>query len=289
MKIGVICSGGDSPGMNATILAIKQSEALSKDTEIVFFKNGYQGIYENWIISLEEKDIDISKAGTCIGTSRFEKMREAKTRKQVIENLKQEGIEGLIVIGGNGSLKGATLLKDESDLSVSVIAGTIDNDFPETEYTLGFDTALNTLIAAVDELTTTAQAHNRIILMEVMGRNCFALAEHGAVASFASLIESDEKEYLHNLCKKYENIFYSPIILLPEGLPNKQKTIEFLTKNLPKETKYINLSYLQRGASPTFYDRYMGHKWGSVAVSSLLENNYGILSQKDGKIILVPW
>ena len=136
MKIGVICSGGDSPGMNAAILGIKQTIEANSNLEEVFFKNGYQGIYEDNTLSIETNAIDISRAGTSIGTARFEQMREAKTRRKIIENLKNQGIETLIVIGGNGSLKGAALLKEESDINISVIAGTIDNDFPETDYTL---------------------------------------------------------------------------------------------------------------------------------------------------------
>lgn len=289
MKIGVICSGGDSPGMNAAILGIKQTIEANSNIEEVFFKNGYQGIYEDNTLSIETNAIDISRAGTSIGTARFEQMREAKTRRKIIENLKNQGIETLIVIGGNGSLKGAALLKEESDINISVIAGTIDNDFPETDYTLGFDTALNTLIKATDELTNTANSHNRIMIMEVMGRNCFALAKNAAIATATLWIKSSDKEYLHELCKKYDSPMYSPILLLPEGLPNKQKTIEFLTKNLPMETKYMNMAYLQRGSSPSYYDRYMGYSWGKLAISACMENKFGILSQKNGKIIIIPW
>jgi len=289
MKIGIICSGGDSPGMNAALLGIKQTIEANNDLEEVFFKNGYQGIFENKTLSINTNSIDMSKAGTAIGTARFEQMREVETRKKVLKNLKNQGIETLIVIGGNGSLKGATLLKEESDINISVIAGTIDNDFPETDYTLGFDTALNTLIKATDELTTTANSHNRIIIMEVMGRNCFALAENAAVATSTLWIKSSDKEYLHELCKAYQTPLYSPILLLPEGLANKQKTIEFLSKNLPLETKYMNMAYLPRGAWPSYYDRYIGYSWGKLAISAIAENKFGILSQKNGKIVIIPW
>jgi 6-phosphofructokinase 1 len=289
MKIGIICSGGDSPGMNAALLGIKQTIEANNDLEEVFFKNGYQGIFENKTLSINTNSIDMSKAGTAIGTARFEQMREVETRKKVLKNLKNQGIETLIVIGGNGSLKGATLLKEESDINISVIAGTIDNDFPETDYTLGFDTALNTLIKATDELTTTANSHNRIIIMEVMGRNCFALAENASIATSTLWIKSSDKEYLHELCKAYQTPLYSPILLLPEGLANKQKTIEFLSKNLPLETKYMNMAYLQRGASPSYYDRYIGYSWGKLAISAIAENKFGILSQKNGKIVIIPW
>lgn len=289
MKIGVICSGGDSPGMNAALLGIKQTIDANNDLEEVFFKNGYQGIFENKTLSINTNSIDMSKAGTAIGTARFEQMREVGTRKKVLENLKNQGVDTLIVIGGNGSLKGATLLKEESNINISVIAGTIDNDFPETDYTLGFDTALNTLIKATDELTATANSHNRMIIMEVMGRNCFALAENAAVATSTLWIKSSDKEYLHELCKMYQSPLYSPILLLPEGLANKQKTIEFLSKNLPLETKYMNMAYLQRGASPSYYDRYIGYSWGKLAITAIAENKFGILSQKNGKIVIIPW
>jgi 6-phosphofructokinase 1 len=289
MKIGVICSGGDSPGMNSALLGIKQATAAIPESEVIFFKNGYSGIYNNQTIPVKPEDIEVCKAGSFIGTARFEQMREPESRKIIIENLKAMEIESLIVIGGNGSLKGAKLLKDESEMPVSVIPGTIDNDFPDTEYTLGFDTALNTIIQAIDTLTSTANAHNRIMIMEVMGRNSFSLAEHASIANNTYLIENDESEYLHLLCKKFTTEAYSPILLLPEGIANKQKTIEFLTKNLPKETKYLNLSYLQRGSSPTYYDRYVGYIWGKTAVNELNVNKSGILSQKDGNILLIPW
>jgi len=209
MKIGIICSGGDSPGMNAALLGIKQTIEANNDLEEVFFKNGYQGIFENKTLSINTNSIDMSKAGTAIGTARFEQMREVETRKKVLKNLKNQGIETLIVIGGNGSLKGATLLKEESDINISVIAGTIDNDFPETDYTLGFDTALNTLIKATDELTTTANSHNRIIIMEVMGRNCFALAENAAVAT-STLLKVATKNIFMSCVKRIRPLCIHP-------------------------------------------------------------------------------
>ncbi len=216
-------------------------------------------------------------------------MRDLESRKIIIENLNKMEIDNLIVIGGNGSLKGAELLKNESELQVSVIPGTIDNDFPNTDYTLGFDSALNTIIRSIDDLTSTANAHDRIIIMEVMGRGCFALPEYASIANNTYWVERDDKEYLHLICKKFESEFYSPILLLPEGISNKQKIIEFITKNLPKETKYLNLAYLQRGSSPTFYDRYIGYLWGQLAAKELIEGKSGILSQKNGNIMLIPW
>lgn len=122
-----------------------------------------------------------------------------------------------------------------------------------------------------------------------MGRGCFALPEYASIANNTYWVERDDKEYLHLICKKFESEFYSPILLLPEGISNKQKIIEFITKNLPKETKYLNLAYLQRGSSPTFYDRYIGYLWGQLAAKELIEGKSGILSQKNGNIMLIPW
>lgn len=289
MKIAVICSGGDSAGMNSALLAIKKTIDSEPDSEVVFFKNGYAGIFKECIASVSLKEVEVFKAGTLIGTARFEKMRDLESRKIIIENLNKMEIDNLIVIGGNGSLKGAELLKNESELQVSVIPGTIDNDFPNTDYTLGFDSALNTIIRSIDDLTSTANAHDRIIIMEVMGRGCFALPEYASIANNTYWVERDDKEYLHLICKKFESEFYSPILLLPEGISNKQKIIEFITKNLPKETKYLNLAYLQRGSSPTFYDRYIGYLWGQLAAKELIEGKSGILSQKNGNIMLIPW
>ncbi|HGL5701565.1 TPA: 6-phosphofructokinase [Enterococcus faecium] len=289
MKIAVICSGGDSPRMNSALLAIKKTIDSEPDSEVVFFKNGYAGIFKECIASVSLKEVEVFKAGTLIGTARFEKMRDLESRKIIIENLNKMEIDNLIVIGGNGSLKGAELLKNESELQVSVIPGTIDNDFPNTDYTLGFDSALNTIIRSIDDLTSTANAHDRIIIMEVMGRGCFALPEYASIANNTYWVERDDKEYLHLICKKFESEFYSPILLLPEGISNKQKIIEFITKNLPKETKYLNLAYLQRGSSPTFYDRYIGYLWGQLAAKELIEGKSGILSQKNGNIMLIPW
>ena len=289
MKIAVICSGGDSPGMNSALLAIKKTIDSEPDSEVVFFKNGYAGIFKECIASVSLKEVEVFKAGTLIGTARFEKMRDLESRKIIIENLNKMEIDNLIVIGGNGSLKGAELLKNESELQVSVIPGTIDNDFPNTDYTLGFDSALNTIIRSIDDLTSTANAHDRIIIMEVMGRGCFALPEYASIANNTYWVERDDKEYLHLICKKFESEFYSPILILPEGISNKQKIIEFITKNLPKETKYLNLAYLQRGSSPTFYDRYIGYLWGQLAAKELIEGKSGILSQKNGNIMLIPW
>ncbi|HBM6997796.1 TPA: 6-phosphofructokinase [Enterococcus faecium] len=275
--------------MNSALLAIKKTIDSEPDSEVVFFKNGYAGIFKECIASVSLKEVEVFKAGTLIGTARFEKMRDLESRKIIIENLNKMEIDNLIVIGGNGSLKGAELLKNESELQVSVIPGTIDNDFPNTDYTLGFDSALNTIIRSIDDLTSTANAHDRIIIMEVMGRGCFALPEYASIANNTYWVERDDKEYLHLICKKFESEFYSPILLLPEGISNKQKIIEFITKNLPKETKYLNLAYLQRGSSPTFYDRYIGYLWGQLAAKELIEGKSGILSQKNGNIMLIPW
>ncbi|MCC9079476.1 6-phosphofructokinase [Enterococcus faecium] len=151
--------------------------------------------------SVSLKEVEVFKAGTLIGTARFEKMRDLESRKIIIENLNKMEIDNLIVIGGNGSLKGAELLKNESELQVSVIPGTIDNDFPNTDYTLGFDSALNTIIRSIDDLTSTANAHDRIIIMEVMGRGCFALPEYASIANNTYWVERDDKEYLHLICK----------------------------------------------------------------------------------------
>lgn len=289
MKIGVICSGGDSPGMNSALLAIKRTIETEKIGKLIFYKNGFRGIYEEREVDVKDTLIDISKAGTCIGTARFENFSKKEIRKKVIENLEKHEVNNLIVIGGNGSLKGAELLKKESSLNVSVIPGTIDNDFPKTDYTLGFDTALNVITKVIDQLSTTADSHERIIIMETMGRKCFSLAEKAAYANSSVWIERSSEEYLENFCQKITEVSHSPIILLPEGLSHKEKVIRFLTKKVPKETRFMNLSYLQRGASPTYYDRYIGYKWGQLAVYELEKNNSGILSQKNGKINLVPW
>lgn len=285
MQIGVLCSGGDAPGMNAAVLGTTDTS----EAEIVFIKNGYRGIYERTFAFPNAIEIETSQAGAAIGTARFDEFRQPKTRAEIAKILHEEGFDALVVAGGNGSWEGARLLKAETGFPVIVVPATIDNDFPNTDYTLGFDSALDCISNAVDDLILTARSHHRVFLLEVMGRKSFELAESAAYANFSIPVLDESKDNLDRIAENVNKQGRSQILIVPEGLPDKQDAIEYLSEKIELETKYLNLSYLQRGAKPTTYDRLIGHRFGAEAISYLLANQDGYLGRKDGKIMLSNW
>lgn len=290
-KIGVLTSGGDAPGMNTAIRAITRS-ALVQGIEVYGIKNGYYGLYHNEISPLKSKDVAniINRGGTFLGSARFPEFKEEKYRLEAVENLKKHEIQALVVIGGDGSFMGAKLLTELGFPCIG-IPGTIDNDTPNSDFTIGFDTALNTIVEAVDKLRDTSGSHQRCSVVEVMGRNAGDLAlwagiSTGAEATLIPEISYDEDVIIKKLIDDKRRGKTHFIIIVAEGL----KITDELTKKIEKETgietRATILGHIQRGGTPTASDRVLASRLGGYAVDLLLEGKQGLcVGLQDNKLV----
>ncbi len=276
MKIAVLTSGGDSPGMNAAIRAVVR-ECIYNGVEIYGVKFGYQGLIDDNMYKMNVYSVAdiIQRGGTMLRTSRCMEMYEEKGVKKAADNLKANGIDKLIVIGGDGSYKGAVSLA-KYGIDVITIPGTIDNDVACTDYTIGFDTAVNTVIDAISKIRDTSLSHNRASVVEVMGRNCGNLAIASGLAGGAEAIIVPEKDYnISEICEKMikgkDRGKLHSIIVFAEGagdigdFAQKVEELTDLTVNV------TDLGYIQRGGSPTAFDRILAARMGSMAVELLLK------------------
>jgi len=276
-KIGVLTSGGDSPGMNASIRAITRS-GIYHDMEVYGIYNGYQGLVEDKIELLSRNSVSdiMIKGGTILGSARLPEFKTLEFQQKAVENLRKRGIEALVVIGGDGTYKGAMAL---TDLGVNCIAlpGTIDNDIASTDYTIGFDTALNTIIYCVDKLRDTSSSHHRCSVVEVMGNRCGDLAIYSGLSCGAEIIISpetgyDESTVLEQL-RYYEVVKQKrhAIVIISEKITE----VEILADKISKATGFSGratvLGHIQRGGSPTSFDRVLATRMGDKAVQLLLD------------------
>ncbi len=296
-KIAVLTSGGDAPGMNAAIRAVVRT-GIAHNLEVVGVLRGYKGLISNDFIKLESSDVSkiIQTGGTILGTARSPEFREPEGRAKAFENLKNNNIDGLIVIGGDGSFAGASLLSREHDFPVIGIPGTIDNDLFGTDYTIGYDTALNNVVDAVDKIRDTATSHNRVFFIEVMGREAGFIALRSGIACGAEAILIPEldgqikklKEFLSTRGKKKK----SSIIMVAEG-KREGNTFE-IAKEIEKEFPEMDvrvsiLGHVQRGGSPSAYDRVTASRLGVAAVDALLNDQRSIMvGIADNDITHVP-
>ncbi|MFW5707573.1 MAG: 6-phosphofructokinase [Bacteroidota bacterium] len=296
-KIAVLTSGGDAPGMNAAIRAVVRT-GIAHNLEVVGVLRGYKGLISNDFIQLESSDVSkiIQTGGTILGTARSPEFREPEGRAKAFENLKNNNIDGLIVIGGDGSFAGASLLSREHDFPVIGIPGTIDNDLFGTDYTIGYDTALNNVVDAVDKIRDTATSHNRVFFIEVMGREAGFIALRSGIACGAEAILIPEldgqikklKEFLSTRGKKKK----SSIIMVAEG-KREGNTFE-IAKEIEKEFPEMDvrvsiLGHVQRGGSPSAYDRVTASRLGVAAVDALLNDQRSIMvGIADNDITHVP-
>lgn len=296
-KIGVLTSGGDAPGMNAAIRAITRA-ALFHNIEVVGIRRGYQGLIDDDIIPLTKYDVSgiLGQGGTILKTARCKEFHTYDGRKKAYEVLKTHSIDALIVIGGDGSFKGAAVFSQEYDIPVIGIPGTIDNDIYGTEYTIGYDTALNTVVEAVDKIRDTANAMNRIFFIEVMGKESGFLALQSAIACGAEGLMipeiSGQFETLCNLMKQRDELHKSSIIIVAEG-ETEGTTFEIagkFKKEFPElDVRTTILGHIQRGGSPTAYDRIMSSRLGNAAVEALLEGQKSVMiGIVNGSIVYVP-
>ncbi|MFT5880007.1 MAG: 6-phosphofructokinase 1 [Moritella sp.] len=279
-KIGVLTSGGDAPGMNAAIRAVVR-EGLHLGLEVYGIYDGYEGLHKNRIEKLDRQSVSdvINRGGTFLGSARFPEFREESVRKEAIKNLKEHGIDALVVIGGDGSYMGAKKLTEMGYPCIG-IPGTIDNDIAGTNYTIGFDTALNIVVDAIDRLRDTSTSHKRISIVEIMGRYCGDLTLGAAVAGGAEFVVIPEKGYdeadlLNQIKAGIDKGKKHAIIAMCEHVTNVNELAKLIEKETGRETRATILGHLQRGGTPTARDRIMASRMGSFAVKLLLKGEGG--------------
>ncbi len=275
MKIAVLTSGGDSPGMNAAIRAVVR-ECIYNGIDIYGVKFGYQGLIDNNMYKMNVYSVAdiIQRGGTMLKTSRCMEMYEEAGVKKAADTLKKNGIDNLIVIGGDGSYKGARSLAGHG-INVITIPGTIDNDVACTDYTIGFDTAVNTAIEAISKIRDTSLSHNRASVVEVMGRNCGNLAIAAGLAGGAEAIIVPEREYdVEKICEKMikgkDRGKLHSIIVYAEGAGDINEFAEKVESLTELTVNVTDLGYIQRGGSPTAFDRILAARMGAMAVDLLM-------------------
>lgn len=294
-RIGVLCSGGDSPGMNACIKAIVETCAAN-DIDVIGIKRGFQGLIENDVLELKHFDVANIEtiAGAFIKTSRSADFMTENGFKQAIANLQENDIEGLIVIGGNGSFRGARDLVN-AGVRVIGIPGTIDNDLFYTERSLGFDTAVQQAVNVITDISQSMYANDRVSVFKCMGRHCGDIALHAAVSVGADSLAVKEVDY--SVEQVIEDVKYSidhgvtaPVVVLSEGSPIDMEELVFeIQSQVGKTTRGVEIGYLQRGGTPTYYDRMLAVRWGVLAVDLLKQDLTNLaLGVKNDQIFSCP-
>ena len=275
-KIAVLTSGGDAPGMNACIRAAVRF-GLSQNMEMYGVMRGYEGLLKGDIFHMFRHSVTdiIQRGGTILKTARSERFFDEEGRKEARDRLAALGIEGLVVIGGDGSFNGAAKLACETDIKVACIPGTIDNDLNYTDYTLGFDTAVNTVLNAVNNIRDTMSSHDRACIVEVMGRSCGDIALFSAIGGGADAVVTPEKgldlDALAAQLKQGEKLGKSSnIILLSEGVCSAQSLKEQLAAVTDMTLRTVTLGHVQRGGSPSLRDRLLAARFGVKAIECLI-------------------
>lgn len=294
-RIGIITSGGDAPGMNAAVRGAVRA-AVARQVEVMGFLHGYEGILNNEIINLDSIAVGgiITQGGTILRTARSAEFREKSGRDRAVANLRSNQIEGLIVIGGDGSLTGARALHEEYEFPVMGVPGSIDNDISGTDYSVGFDTAINTALGAIDRVRDTAYSHERIFVIEVMGRhNGFIALEVGLSGGAEAVIIPEVPFSLTDICESMrqqrERGKKSSIIVVAEGAARAMDVRDFISKHTGLEARYLVLGHMQRGGSPTSFDRVLALRLGAFAANRLLSGFRGEMVGVDGnKLVSHP-
>lgn len=285
-RIAVFCSGGDAPGMNAAIRAVVRTGSYH-DLHIYGVYRGYEGMIDGEIKRLEKGDVGniMHRGGTILKTARSERFRTVEGRKMAYESLMAHDIDGLIVIGGDGSFTGASIFSKEYDIPIVGVPGTIDNDLYGTDYTIGFDTAVNTAIEAVDKIRDTADSHSRLFFVEVMGRDTGFIALNTGIGSGASGIlipesKSDVNALLSRLGKMVKRHKLFSLVIVAEG--NENGNAQQMAKSIQEqfteyETKVAIIGHLQRGGAPSALDRLIASRMGFAAVEALMQGKRDIM------------
>ncbi|GET44724.1 6-phosphofructokinase [Capnocytophaga felis] len=298
-KIAVLTSGGDAPGMNAAIRAVVRTCAYHNIAVLGVYR-GYQGMIEADFVELNARSVrdTINKGGTFLKSARSKDFRSKEGRQKAYENLKKNDVDALVVIGGDGSFTGALLFNEEHNFPVMGIPGTIDNDIYGTSHTLGYDTALNTAVEAIDKIRDTASSHNRMFFIEVMGRDAGFIALNTGIGGGAERILIPEEdtpieELLQDIEEGHAKGKTSNIIVVAEGDKTGKNIFElkdYVEKKHPEyDIRVAILGHMQRGGAPSCYDRVLASRMGVKAVETLLEgkSNYMVGINND-KIDLTP-
>ena len=281
-RIGILTSGGDAPGMNACIRAVTRY-AIYNGLEVYGVERGYIGLIYNNIFQMNKRSVSdiIQRGGTILKTARSEEFKQVEYRQQAVDNMEAYGLEGLVVIGGDGSFRGAKDLYDKFGIQVVGIPGTIDNDLAYTDFTLGFDTTVNTVLGAINNLRDTMTSHDRVCIIEVMGRKCGDIALYAGLGGGAEIILVPEEPFDLNAVVKSIKLNQrigktSDIIVLAEGVCKAEELKARLKENgVTGSIKTTTLGYIQRGGTPSNQDRTLAAEFAIRAVDLLLENRGG--------------
>ncbi len=285
-KIGVLTSGGDSPGMNAAIRAVVRT-GIYHGMEVYGIMRGYSGMIEDDIFQMDSRSVAniIQRGGTILKTARSKEFFEKEGRQKAYENLKKRGIDGLVIIGGDGSFRGAQKFSNEFDIPCIGLPGTIDKDIAGSDFTIGFDTAVNTAVEAIDKIRDTADAHDRLFIVEVMGRDAGYIALHSGIATGAENIlipetKTDINELIASLSEKEKRKKLVNLIVVAEGddFGGGNEVAAVIKERLPNaDTRVCILGHIQRGGSPTCLDRLIASRMGYHAVESLMLGRYNVM------------
>ena len=286
-KIAVMTSGGDSPGMNAAIRSVVRTSAYYK-VECVGIYQGYQGMIEGNFVSLNARSVNniINKGGTMLQSARSKEFMTVEGRAKAHESLLKEEIQGLVIIGGDGTFTGGMIFNQEYNFPIIGIPCTIDNDIFGTQFTLGYDTALNTVVEAIDKIRDTASSHNRLFFVEVMGRDAGFIALNAGVGAGAEEILIPEEnigleKMLESLIKSKESGKKSSIVVVAEGEKtgkNIFELAEYAEENLPEyDIRVSVLGHMQRGGAPSCFDRVLASRFGVAAVELLLSGSSNLM------------
>lgn len=298
-KIGVLTSGGDAPGMNAAVRAVVRTAAYHK-VECVGIQQGYQGLIDNKVKVMNARSVNniINKGGTVLKSARCLEFRTKEGRQTAFKTVQKHGIEALVIIGGDGSFTGAMIFQSEFNIPVIGIPGTIDNDIFGTSHTIGYDTALNTVIEAIDKIRDTAISHNRLFFVEVMGRDAGHIALNTGIGAGAEEVLIPEEDMgldrlLDSLKRSEKSGKSSSIVVVAEGDKtgkNVFEIAEYVEKNMPYyDVRVSVLGHMQRGGSPSCFDRVLASRMGVYAVEALLQGKSNMMvGMKSEEIIFSP-
>lgn len=291
-NIAVLTSGGDSPGMNACIRSVVRY-GIAEGLNVYGVKRGYAGLIDDDIELLTTRSVGniIQTGGTILKTARCLEFKKEEGQEKAVENLKKHGIEGLIVIGGDGSFRGAKALIERGILC-ACIPGTIDNNLFYTDYTLGFDTATNTIVNLINNVRDTSMSHDRVSIIETMGAGCGDLALTAGLAAGADAIIVPEVPYsIDKICdrliKSRKSNKQFSIIVTSEHVIKAEELAEKITQNCGLECRWLILGHIQRGGSPTAFDRNLATNFGVRAVDEIMAGNTGVVGYRNGKYIFV--
>lgn len=292
-KIGVLTSGGDAPGMNACVRAVVRY-AIYNGLTVYGIERGYSGLINNHMVEMNKRSVSdiIQRGGTILKTARCPEFKEEKYMQIAVDNMEAYGIEGLVVIGGDGSYRGALDLYNKFGVKAIGIPGTIDNDLAYTDYTLGFDTSVNTVVSAINNLRDTMTSHDRVCIIEVMGRKCGDIALYAGISGGAEMIlvpevECDLKKIVKKISLNQRIGKTSDIIVLAEGVCKAEELKQELKDNgILGSIKTTTLGYIQRGGAPSMFDRVLAARCAVRAVDLLMQDKGGrVVGIKDNKII----